>query len=253
MYKICKTKRKILLQIRDEVELFKDIKNQFHECRRIYRGKDEIDLVFEFQAWMGDQIELAQKKIAEANDFTFYGKNADEEAGYIANMTNQMRLELYDLRVEAAGFQSAHGAGDARRCIYCNEVWIKVEGCDGVTTCGTRPTQMVDVRSYEFAVLGTYSFRWTNRKLAISKHKQRQVQHKRYNSKIGCNRSINWSEMPKVSLPEDLVRVIKPVRMDEVPILSSDVPGASHWHTAVDNELDNALRGLRLSKKPGGY
>ena len=254
LFKIGKTKRNIIRQIRDEVEAFTDIKNQFREGRKIYKGKDEIDLIFEFQAWMGDLIELAQKRISEANGFTFYGKEAESEAGYIANMTNQMRLVLYDLRLEAAGFQSAHGAGDARRCIYCNEVWIKVEGCDGATTCGSRPSQKpADVRSPEFSVLGTYSFRWTNKKLAISKHGNRHIQHKHYNAKIGCGRSINWSQMPKVPLPADLVRVIKPVRMDEVPILSSAVPGASNWHNAVDNELDNALKGLQLGKKPGGH
>ena len=25
-----------------------------------------------------------------------------------------------------------------RKCPRCNEVWIKVEGCDGKTTCGNR-------------------------------------------------------------------------------------------------------------------
>lgn len=25
-----------------------------------------------------------------------------------------------------------------RRCTHCNEIWIKVEGCDGLTICGER-------------------------------------------------------------------------------------------------------------------
>jgi hypothetical protein len=28
-----------------------------------------------------------------------------------------------------------------KRCPHCNEVWVKVEGCDGETTCGNRPTK----------------------------------------------------------------------------------------------------------------
>jgi hypothetical protein len=28
-----------------------------------------------------------------------------------------------------------------KRCPLCNEVWVKVEGCDGETTCGNRPTK----------------------------------------------------------------------------------------------------------------
>ena len=29
-----------------------------------------------------------------------------------------------------------------RRCQHCCEVWVKVEGCDGATTCGARPSQI---------------------------------------------------------------------------------------------------------------
>lgn len=25
-----------------------------------------------------------------------------------------------------------------KRCPHCREVWVKVEGCDGTTTCGNR-------------------------------------------------------------------------------------------------------------------
>jgi hypothetical protein len=25
-----------------------------------------------------------------------------------------------------------------RKCYHCDEIWIKVEGCDGVTKCGSR-------------------------------------------------------------------------------------------------------------------
>lgn len=252
MFKIGKSERKIISQIREEVQHFKKIKEQFDEARKIYKEKDEIDLIFEFQAWMEDQVEIAQKKLAKANDFTFYGTKADAEAGYVANMTNQMRLILYDLRVEAAGCQTEHGAGDARQCPHCNEVWIKVEGCAGQTTCGERPSAgiQIDVRNSNFGVLGTYIFSLIKDTFTIKKHTDRKIERQVSGTGIGCGRTINWNMLQKVAVPQDLVRAIKPVRMDEVPILSKNVPGASNWHAAVDHELDNALNHLKLGKNP---
>ena len=254
LFKIGKSERKIILQTRREVQRFRDIKDQFDEARKAFQGKDEIDLVFEFQAWMENQVIVAQKKLANENNFTFYGHKAEAEAGYVANMTNQMRLVLYDLRLEAAKFQSEHGAGDARRCPFCNEVWIKVEGCDGDTTCGDRPSRSIDVRNASFSELGTFSFSWQNItesfKLAINKLPSRKIVHKKFASKIGCGNTINWSRLPKVNIPPELAQVVKPVRMDEVPILSKDVPGASKWHAAVDHALDNAVAHMKLNKRP---
>lgn len=31
-----------------------------------------------------------------------------------------------------------------RRCPFCNEAWVKVEGCDGQTTCGNRCNVLED-------------------------------------------------------------------------------------------------------------
>ena len=254
LFKIGKSERKIFLQIRNEVQRFRNIKEQFDEARKAFVGKDEIDLVFEFQAWMERQVVVSQKKLAKDNDFSFFGHKAEAEAGYVANMTNQMRCVLYDLRVEAAKYQSAHGAGDARRCPHCNEVWIKVEGCEGQTTCGSRPSVSIDVRDASFAELGTFSFAWQNLKesfkLAINKLPSRKIEHKKFASQIGCGNTINWSALQKVFIPPELAQVVKPVRMDEVPILSKDVPGASTWHATVDHALDNALLRLQLGKKP---
>ena len=190
--------------------------------------------------------------LAKANDFLFYGPKAEAEAGYIANMTNQMRLVLYDLRVEAAGCQTEHGAGNAKRCPHCNEVWIKVEGCEGQTTCGERPSAGIDVRNPSFGVLGTYIFSWTEKIFSIKKHTDRKIERQISGTGIGCGRQINWNTLQKVVVPQDLAQAIKPVRMDEVPILSKNVPGASNWHAAVDHELDNALNHLKLGKNPNG-
>ena len=36
-----------------------------------------------------------------------------------------------------------------RRCPHCREVWIKVVGCDGNTTCGARPNDHKESGGYQ--------------------------------------------------------------------------------------------------------
>ncbi len=38
-------------------------------------------------------------------NFTFLGENACNEAGHSANMTNQLKLVLYEVRTEAMAYQ----------------------------------------------------------------------------------------------------------------------------------------------------
>ena len=53
---------------------------------------------------MLDQITEAQKRMTQENNFEFTGEEALFEAGHIANMTNQLRGLLYNIRIEAMNF-----------------------------------------------------------------------------------------------------------------------------------------------------
>ena len=59
----------------------------------------------DFQAWIEEQIIESKQQVAEELDFSFLGANAANEAGHVANMTNQMRLVLHDIRTEILGIQ----------------------------------------------------------------------------------------------------------------------------------------------------
>ena len=66
----------------------------------------------------------AQKKVAEENNFSFIGESAINEAGHVANMTNQLRAVLYDIRMETMGYaKNSNINGRVRRCPHCAEVW----------------------------------------------------------------------------------------------------------------------------------
>ena len=95
-----------------------------------------------------------------------------------------------------------------RECPHsdCKLVWVKVEGCDGTTTCGSRGfSESLKYESKGEAILG-----WAWKKInGIYKYqKANKSQSSKKNDKFeatkevkaaGCGRSINWSTMPVVS------------------------------------------------------
>ena len=129
-----------------KVEAFLDLKKSFDEEKAKFSAKEQVDLIFEFQAYLEDQITVAQQSMAEELDFSFLGAKGPNEAGHVANMTNQLRVILQAIRIEALSYQSDHGANDLRQCPHCGLLWAKVEGCDGGTTCGSIPATPNDLR-----------------------------------------------------------------------------------------------------------
>ena len=248
LLKIHNNHRKMLQSTSDEVKNFSEKKKAFDEARKSFSGKDLVDLVFEFQAYMTDEIVQAQKRMSEKNKFTFCGDGAANEAGHVANMVNQLRMVLYDIRTECLGFQSEHGVSELRKCPYCSTIWTKVEGCEGDTTCGSRPSTVNDFRDSAYAVLGTFSFRWLdNGNLEITKSGDKTVKSQMNSSSaIGCGKTINWKKMATVSVPSEFCETVK-VGTSDIKVLP---PTASRFNEQLSDKIDAAQRGLSLPQRP---
>jgi len=205
--------RKILVDTDQEVQEFQILKNCFDYLRKEYDAKDQVDLIFEFQAWMEDQIIEAQKRISAQNNFTFVGEKAENEAGHIANMTNQLGLILHEIRLEALNNHSAHhGVSELRKCPHCGIVWAKVEGCAGSTTCGNRPAMQNDLRDASYGVMATFTFNWRfgqRNSFGVKKSGIKKVQARKASSStkdpLGCGKSINWMLMQNVPVPPEFL------------------------------------------------
>ncbi|XP_028397396.1 uncharacterized protein LOC114521179 [Dendronephthya gigantea] len=247
-FKLHSNQTKILRSTHDEVKRFSTMKKNFDEARKGFTGKDLVDLVFEFQAYMTDQIVQAQQRLSEKNNFTFYGDGATYEAGHVANMVNQLRTILFDIRVECVGFQSEHGVSELRKCPHCGLIWTKVEGCDGTTTCGNRPSSVNDIRDSAFSVLATFSFEWIGNKLNITKGGSKNVKSEKSSSSnsAGCGKSINWSDMATVAVPDEFSETVK-VCTNDIKMLP---PSASGFQDELANLLQKAKGAMRLSSKP---
>lgn len=84
-----------------------------------------------------------------------------------------------------------------RRCQYCGEVWVKVEGCDGETTCGLIPSDGGDAWGGDSFCQNVWSKveggLWRPRKFT-KKKKARVARTPMVDSdrKVGCGRTIDW-------------------------------------------------------------
>ena len=210
IFKISNNNIKILRQVRKEVGRFNKMKEDFYQQRGTYVDtNDQMNMTFEFQTFMYDEILEAQKRLSDDNNFTYVGdaRTVASEAGHYANMTNQLRAVLRDIRIDASRYHRDVET-DFRKCPYCPAVWTKIEGCDGDTTCGNRPSVKYDDWS---GYMSIFRFFWdtTTEKLRIQKSNKQTIAKNNSASAqsncngAGCGRTINWSKMAPVSAPSE--------------------------------------------------
>ena len=209
LFKLNNNNLKVLCDSKKEVVRFDKIKQEFYRQRASYSDRDQMDMIFEFQAWMASEITLAQERVSTRNGFQFInGPYISQEAGHLASMTNQLRAILYDIRIEAAKY---HKDMDTtfRKCPKCGLIWQKGEGCDGETLCGSRPTSSIDARKDVFGKMNTFFFEWVNESnfLKINRisnsSRHASVDTKPQGQGKGCGTRIVWAEMTPVAVPAE--------------------------------------------------
>eukprot|EP00111_Clytia_hemisphaerica_P023493 TCONS_00069224-protein len=139
------------------VNRFRGFKLSFEQRRKSFDTEDQTDLFFEFKAFMEIQIDVIKKEMCEELGFTFLHDEAKniKHAGTLASMVNEIRAILYDIRMEGLKHQNDASGSSLRQCPHCKEIWSKVIGCDGETTCGNRPSGYQESKRN---VMATFSF-----------------------------------------------------------------------------------------------
>ena len=266
---------RILRAVRKEVTLFKEIKRQFYSQYPIFcRPETElqnidphkIDLLFEFTAWMGDLISVCQRHVFSDNEHLFEG--VSDQAGHIANLTNQLRSVLVELRVRCLVFSSPHGAHDLRSCPHCGEIWAKIIGCSGGTFCGEKVNRLDTRRITDdddpenfTGSMATYNFRWDEEPgrgiLTIEPTGERRILTQNNSEakpgKIqmawnwiwgrksvmgaGCGRWINWETMAPFNPPEELSEN-SAVTAADIPSLPKGTELETSWKDYYDQKRE---------------
>jgi len=241
----------VLKECQAEEEKFRKKNEDFKRNQKPkYKDQELVDLVFEYRAHMKEEIIMAQMRVSDKFKFTFIGAEAESEAAHMSNMSNKMIAELRKIRIEALSAQSGHGLqNNLRKCPHCGQVWTKVQGCDGSTNCGTRPSDKNDLREGGSAVMATFSFTW-NDKWLISKSGQKNVTNHLSSTGtsrvIGCGRQIVWKEMAPVRIPAEFAESCK-VTMTDVDILPKS---AENFNEVIDQRLDYYVGKMSLNSRP---
>ena len=228
LFKINNHEIKILRETRREVARFEKMKKDFYDQQRSFTEIEQKDMIFEFQAWMHDQIVETQRNLSCNNNFSFTGgPGIANEAGHIANLTNQLRQVLRDVRIEAMKYHD-DVVTDFRKCPYCGEVWQKVEGCEGDTQCGNRPSEKLKWDQVNGGKMANFFFSWSEKfQQLVTKKVSRIIKITEMHCSAaaakqrGCGETINWSKMAPVKVPRNFhaadptsTRDIKPIPLE---------------------------------------
>lgn len=133
-FKISNNDLNILTTIRQEVVYLTE--KMAIDCET--RSTDEAGLrIAKFEVWLKKEIVHAQKRVCEKHHLTgptsrlLTGCDTANIAGHIANMTNQLRDVLLDVRIMASSFQYLDGL-EMWKCPHCKSIWSQTasEKCD---------------------------------------------------------------------------------------------------------------------------
>ena len=195
---------KILRETRSEVARFENIKKNFYDEQEKFTKIDQINIIFEFQAWMSEEIVEATNRFSDKiNSSCSDGPRFATKAGQIANLTNQLRQVLRDVDISAEKFDK-NGKSDFRRCPYCGKIWQKKECSEQDTKCGE------NVKSNESNIgkMANFYFLWdeTTEKLVVNKIAQKKTRRQEnqpdYSGTAenykGCGKKITWRKMAPV-------------------------------------------------------
>lgn len=268
LFDFSKSHGKVIRDVNREKNKFTKAKQQFYETRAqaCQSDNEKMDMTFEFQAWMLEEITQSQKRVSEKNNFTFDGPEIEGQAGHIANMTNQLRKILYDVRIDSMKYHK--NCQGFRKCPHCGTIWAKAEGCDGSTTCGNRDWSS-DKRwdDWSGGITANFAFVWdpkysklsvkkrlideldekldSDKELKVKMSKQLNQKNIGWNqgSSRGCGGSITWSEMASVPVPLEFQAV--DISTDDVPLLEKEhIPKfQEHFNRCMDK-----IRNMAMSK-----
>eukprot|EP00116_Pleurobrachia_bachei_P004257 sb/3464519/ len=255
IFRVEPRERRALAAIDRRVDHFLTLKEDFdNNIIPAYQGKDLIDILFAFQAWMADILTDMQSEMCEelGYDATFSGPNGNTEAAHCAMLANRLRVIMFEIRKLTAQ-HAQRSAVDARACNHCGFVWVKVEGCEGATICGNKSGDLptpVDVRNTAFTTVGRFKFNWNSVKLLIERTNNTEVQLQvtAGKDKVGCGRTITWCNMPRVNTL-DLEDESYAPRQDGSEVL----PRCDGYKEKLELEIEAKTEKLQLSdsSRPG--
>ena len=232
--------RKILVVIQELVDDFRHYKRCFEDEKdKIFSPEEQADLFFQFKAFMEIKVEESKKEMCTKLGFDFDGKDEEkmqEQAAYVACMVNQLRVVIFDIRLEALQYYNDQYCDELRKCPHCGIIWAKVEGCE-YTTCGDVSEEITfDTSTKNKVSLANFCFSIEDGDLVIKRNGKTNFVNKKKSKNIGCGQPIDWSTMSPVETPEEFhFKPGKKVTANEIAPLPD---GADAVYRLIDKQLN---------------
>ena len=198
LFQLSRRDSKVLYEARREVGRFQKMKQDFDRKMDGCAGQEKFNLVFEFHAYIEDEIVEAQRRLSSNNNFSYTeGPEMASEAGHIANMTYNLRKVIREVSAAAEEYvsQTQEYRVDLRQCPYCSAVWENTEGCSDAKSCGGLPIKTEQILGNGSKDMATYQFTWDTAceklliKLLPDVHAKKQ---------FVCGNEVVWARMKPV-------------------------------------------------------
>jgi GTPase Era involved in 16S rRNA processing len=215
---------KIINQRREAIiEFLKDVNTIPIEERDDLLQSINIQSKYDFDEILNQFTEKMKGEMIELNYYCFLIKLQKEVLAICSEIANYIKpLMTFNLD------DTNDPRNSIKACPYCQEIWIRVEGCAGITTCGNLP-EFKDVdRNKRF--FSKFSFRMENNKITYEKVKLENnritspntTNFKTSYSRRGCGNQIKWSELPCLD-DKTLVNIFQIKSIDEVKRIINNV------------------------------
>lgn len=217
--------RSILIKSRKEGERFRKMKQVFYDEWKDYTESEQMDSIFEFQAWIHDEIVRSKKQLSGDKNFKLIITDQNK-TDHIGILEDQLHEILRDLRLKVKKIVDKENI-EHYKCPYCGKRWPKMDDCKGITKCGEDSCGNSEL--VERGKMANFFFSWEQdtEKLIISKVSQEKAE-----SQKGCGAEVSWFKMVPVKLRKTVDKIDCASTKDTKP------KRKKKWNEVYDDELD---------------
>jgi len=202
-FKICRMDLRVLKKIREKVSAYRKDVTGFQNQLSKWSPSEIPDQCFQFNTFMTNRIAQLQGELAGEFDWDMQTDKDDEmtvdqQIGYVAHLSSQLKAELFKIRTLLLQFYADSEVSNLRKCPYCGLIWGKWEGCDGLTTCGSRPSRAKQWRNGQQA---TFTFHACSEPYLVERTAVQTASGNPFarGKGAGCGADIKWSTMQPVT------------------------------------------------------
>ncbi|KAL4429653.1 hypothetical protein ABPG74_017062 [Tetrahymena malaccensis] len=213
--------------ILEQKELFKIVEQNILESMAQYKEDDKDEFL---HACIANISEIGREIIEE------FEKKHGKNMNVIQCYTHYLELKQHFIPIvenirKVASQSMSYSLLDLKdprnkfkKCPHCGIIWLKVEGCNGNTTCGNRVFGKDIYLNSKYFMKYLYDFRalkWIKQTF----NKSNLGNYEQIGNGVGCGKVINWETAPIIS--NEFLKQLKDVGIDDIMVDHKETQYAS--------------------------